>query len=189
MIAMVAISIVSFANGTKPNIKVETVGAKTVTLNTSGFGFGETQIKLRDDKGSVLHSEKVSGREEYLKNFDLSSLKMGTYYFEVENEMSFATIPVELSKVSTYVLNADKVVILKPVIRRNGNFLDILLPSETPATIEVAIYDSNANRVFREKVKDCSEIRRYDISRLTEGDYRIKLNTNGKEFIQFVAVK
>jgi hypothetical protein len=96
---------------------------------------------------------------------------------------------VEVSAVATNVLQDSKVVIMKPVIRRNGDLLDIFLPSENAAEVEISIYDSNFNRVFKETVGQNSDLRRYNLSQLAQGDYSIKMNTGGKEFIQFVAVK
>jgi hypothetical protein len=189
IVIMVMASTMSFANGDKPTVKVQTVGAKTIALTASGFGTSETQIKLRDEKGSILHTERILGENEYSKKFDLNSLKTGTYYIEVENETSFSTVSVEVSAVSTNVLNDSKVVIMKPVIRRNGDLLDILMPSEDSASVEVSIYDSNFKRVFKETVAGSNDLRRYNLSQLAQGDYRIKMNAGGKEFIQFVAVK
>ncbi|MFT6969444.1 MAG: hypothetical protein ACJAXX_000001 [Roseivirga sp.] len=186
---MVMVSTISFANGNKPNVKVQSVGAKTIALSAIGFGTGETQIKLVDEKGTILHIERIVGKNEYSKKFDLSSLKVGTYYIEVENETSFSTISVAVSAITTNVLEDSKVVIMKPVIRRNGNLLDILLPGENTADVEVSIYDSNLKRVFNEKVAQNSDMRRYNLSQLARGGYSIKMITEGKEFIQFVAVK
>lgn len=186
---MVMASTMSFANGDKPNVKVQTVGAKTIALTASGFGTSETQIKLRDEKGSILHIERILGKNEYSKKFDLNSLRVGTYYIEVENETSFSTMSIEVSSVATNVLEDSKVVIMKPIIRRNGDLLDILLPNENTNDVVVSIYDSNFNRVFKETVLQSKDVRRYNLSQLAQGGYSIKMNTGGKEFIQFVAVK
>jgi hypothetical protein len=63
------------------------------------------------------------------------------------------------------------------------------MPSEDSASVEVSIYDSNFNRLFKETVAGTNDLRRYNLSQLAQGDYRIKMNAGGKEFIQFVAVK
>jgi hypothetical protein len=55
---MVMVSTISFANGNKPNVKVQSLGAKTIALSASGFGTGETQIKLVDEKGTLLHRSR-----------------------------------------------------------------------------------------------------------------------------------
>jgi len=186
---MVMVAAVVFANGSKPNVKVEKIGTKMVALHASQLGTSKTQVQLKDENGLVLHKVVLNNNEKVNKRFDLTSLPAGNYDLEVENETSFTTTPIEVTASAAYVLDADQVMIIKPVVRQNGDLLDIILPSEDSASVSVTIFDNNLKPVFKETVEGTTELRRYDLSKLGKGGYRIKMRAQGKEFIQFVALK
>ena len=185
---MVMATALSFANGNKPNVKVEKVGAKVIALNASGLGTSKTQVQLKDENGLILH-QLVLNNNEVNKNFNLSSLPAGNYSLEVENETSFTATPITVADEQARVIADDQVMIIKPVVRQNGDLLDIILPSEDSATVSVTIFDGNLQPVYRDTVEGTTELKRYDLSKLGRGGYRIKMKAQGKEFIQFVALK
>jgi len=186
---MVMATAVVFANGNKPNVKVEKIGTKMVSLKASQLGTSQTQVQLKNENGIVLHRLVLHNNEIVNKRFDLTSLPAGNYDLEVENETSFTTTPIEVSASAAFVLDADQVMIIKPVVRQNGDLLDIIMPSEDSTSVSVTIFDSNLNPVYKETVNGNTEMRRYDLSKLGKGGYRIKMRAQGKEFIQFVALK
>lgn len=186
---MVMVAALSFANGNKPNVKVEKVGAKTIALYASELGASKTQVQLRDENGLVLHQLVSDNNEKVSKRFDLNALPAGNYSIEIENETSFITTTVQLTDLEATVNTADQVVIVKPVVRQNGDLLDIIMPSEDTTSVNVIIYDSNSDQVFKETVNGTTELRRYDLSRLSKGGYTVKMISQGKKFIQFIALK
>ena len=186
---MVMATAVVFANGDKPNVKVENVGPKMVAVQASQLGTSQTQVQLKDENGLVLHKVVLNNNEKVNKRFDLTSLPAGNYDLEVENETSFTTTPIEVTASAAFVLDADQVTIIKPVVRQNGNLLDIILPSEDSASVSVTIFNNDLKPVYRETVDGSTELRRYDLSKLGKGGYRIKMRAQGREFIQFVALK
>lgn len=186
---MVMATAVVFANGNKPSVKVEKVGAKAIALQASQLGTSQTQVQLKDEKGLILHKIVLHNNENVNKRFDLTSLPAGSYDLEVENETSFTTTPIEVTAAAAYVLDADQVMIIKPVIRQIGDLLDIIMPGEESTSVNVTISDSHLKLVYRETLEGTTELRRYDLSKLDKGSYRIKMRAKGKEFIQFVALK
>ena len=186
---MVMVTAVVFANGDKPNVKVEKVGTKMVALQASQLGTSQTQVQLKDENGLVLHKVVLNNNEKVNKRFDLTSLPAGNYDLEVENETSFTTTPIEVTASAAFVLDADQVMIIKPVVRQNGDLLDIILPSEDRASVSVTIFNNDLKPVFRDTVEGSAELKRYDLSKLGKGGYRIKMRAQGREFIQFVALK
>jgi hypothetical protein len=185
---MVMVTALSFANGNKPNVKVEKVGAKTVALYASGLGTSKTQVQLKDEKGQILHQMVSDNNEKLAKKFDLNALPAGNYTLEVENKTSFSTTPVKVSTEGVTVISADQVMIVKPVIRQNGNKLDIIMPGEDMSAVSVVIYNENYDTLYKETLNGSTELRRYDLSQLEKGSYSIKMSAQGKDFIQFVAL-
>lgn len=186
---MVMVAAVSFANGNKPNVKVEKVGVKMIALYASGLGASKTQVQLRDENGFILHQMVSDNNEKVTKKFDLKSLPAGNYSIEVENETSFSTTPIVVTAAEANVNAADQVVIIKPVIRQNGDMLDIIMPSEDTTAVSVIIYDSNFDQVYKGTMDGSIEMKRYDLSKLGKGGYSVKMRAQGKDFIQFVALK
>lgn len=186
---MVMVAALSFANGNKPNVKVEKVGAKTIALYASELGASKTQVQLRDENGLVLHQLVSDNNEKVSKRFDLNALPAGNYSIEIENETSFITTTVQLTALEATVNTADQVMIVKPIVRQNGDLLDIIMPGESTTSVNVIIYDSNFDQVFKETVNGTTELRRYDLSRLSKGGYTVKMISQGKKFIQFIALK
>ncbi|MCE7992254.1 MAG: hypothetical protein HEP71_09750 [Roseivirga sp.] len=186
---MVMVAAMSFANGNKPNVKVEKVGAKTIALYASHLGASKTQVQLRDENGLVLHQLVSDNNEKVSKRFDLNALPAGNYSIEIENETSFSSTTVQLTDLEATVNIADQVMIVKPVVRQNGNILDIIMPSEDTTSVSVIIYDCNFDQVYKETVDGTTELRRYDLSKLGKGGYTVKMISQGQKFIQFVALK
>jgi virulence-associated protein VagC len=185
---MVMVPALSFANGNKPTVKVKKVGAKTIALYTSQQGAGKTHVKLKDQNGLVLHEIVSKNDKEVTKKLDLTVLPNGDYSIEVENEASFVATPLRLEANQVFIQQTDQVVIIKPVIRQNGDIVDLIMPDEDNAFINIRIYDKHSQRLYRETVEGSATLRRYDFSKLGKGNYSIRMKTKGQEFIQFVAL-
>lgn len=186
---MIMATAMSFANGNKPNVKVEKVGAKMIALQASQLGTSKTKVQLKDENGLILHSAVLNNNEKVNKRFDLTSLPAGNYSIEVENEVAFTTTPIEIIGRQAYVISGDQVTIVKPVVRQIGDFLDVILPSEDTASVNVTIYDDSFKPLYTETLNSTTELRRYDLSKLVKGGYNVKMTTKGKDFIRFVALK
>ena len=186
---MVMATAVVFAHGGKPNVKVEKVGTKIVALKASHLRAGKTQVRFKDENGLILHKIVLHNDEKISKRFDLTSLPTGNYDLEVENESYFATTPIEITNDAAFVTEADQVTIIKPLVRKNGDLLDIIMLSEDSSPVNVTIFDSNLEPVYKETLAGTTELRRYNLSKLSKGDYRIKMRAQGKDFVRFVALK
>lgn len=184
---MVMASTFAIANDNKPNVKVEKVGMKSVVVFAYGLGAHETQVQLKDANGSILYKANTQEGRKFAKRFDLSSLEAGNYTLEVENESSFTATPVVLNADSAWVNSADQVTILKPVLRKNGEKLDVIMPDEDN-TVFITIYDENFRKLASESI-DGESLKRFDLSQLAQGAYTIKMRTKGRNFVQSVSIK
>lgn len=185
---MVMASTLVIANDTKPSVKVEKVGTKSVVVYTQGLGEATTHIQLKDENGSILYSAQSEKGQKFAKRFDLNALEAGNYTIEVENEMSFTATPLSINTDSAWVKGADQVTIIKPVIRQNGEKLDIILPTENDDKVSVTIFDSNFRKLTSESFNG-EALKRFDLSKLKQGSYTVKMRTNGRNFVQSVSIK
>ena len=185
-IMMVMVSTFVFAND-NPTVKVERVNAKSISVNISGLGAIKTQVQLKSEKGSILYKAS-SNAENFARRLDLNALPVGNYSIEVENNNTFTSTPVVIADDSAYVNVTSQVTIVKPRVLMNGKQLDVILPSEEEAAVLVTIYDRDMNKLAIEPING-ELLKRFDLSKLTTGNYTVKIETKGKSFVQSFSLK
>lgn len=185
---MVMASTFAIANGNKPTVRIEKAGLKSVVVFVKGLGESEAQVKLKDQNGSTLYITQTQEGLEFAKRFDLRSLEAGNYTVEVENESSFTTTPVSINADSAWITAADQVTIMKPVLRQTGEKLDIILPTDGSDDVLITIYDSELRKLATESI-DGESLKRFDLSKLAQGAYTVKMTTKGRNFVQSVSIK
>ncbi len=185
---MVMASTFVIANDTKPSVSVEKVGIKSVVVSTKGLGEATAHIQLKDENGSVLYSAQTEKGQKFAKKFDLTALEAGNYTIEVENELSFTATPVSINADSAWINSNDQITIIKPVIRQNGEKLDIIMPTENNDEVSITIFDSNFRKLTTESFNG-EALKRFDLSKLEQGSYTVKMRTNGRNFVQSVSIK
>lgn len=185
---MVMASTFAIANDNKPTVRVEKAGLKSVVVFVQGLGESETQIKLKDQAGSTLYITQTQEGLEFAKRFDLKSLEAGNYTLEIENESSFTATPVSINADSAWVNNDDQVTIMKPVLRQNGEKLDVIFPANDCDDVLITIYDSKFRKLVMEGF-DGESLKRFDLSQLAQGAYTVKMRTKGRNFVQSVSIK
>lgn len=185
---MVMASTLVIANDTKPSVKVEKVGMKSVVVSTKGLGEATAHIQLKDENGSVLYSAQSEKGQKFAKRFDLAALEAGNYTIEVENELSFTATPISINADSAWVNADDQITIIKPVIRQNGEKLDIIVPTENNNEVSITIFDSNFRKLTSESFSG-EALKRFDLSKLKQGSYTVKMRTSGRNFVQSVSIK
>ncbi|MBO3699027.1 hypothetical protein [Roseivirga sp. E12] len=185
---MVMASTFVIANDTKPSVSVEKVGMKSVVVSTKGLGEATAHIQLKDENGSVLYSAETNKGQKFAKRFDLTALEAGNYTIEVENEVSFTATPLSINADSAWINADDQVTIIKPVIRQNGEKLDIILPTDNNDKVSITIFDSKFRKLTSESFGG-EALKRFDLSKLEQGSYTVKMRTKGRNFVQSVSIK
>lgn len=186
-IVMVMISTLAIAND-KPTVKVKSVEAKTIAVVAYGYGAVKTDITLKSGNGRVFYKETVSDGINYAKRLDMSEMPNGEYTLEVENNNTFTAIPVIVENASTVIKNADEVTIVKPTISVVGDKLNVAFADQVTKEVWVSIFDNDSNRLAFEKVS-ADHLKRFDLSKLDNGQYTVRMSTEGKNFIQSLSLK
>lgn len=185
---MVMASTFVIANDNNPSVRVEKIGLKSMVVFTSGFGEDQAKIQLKNENGIVLYSTLTEKSQDFAKKFDLTSLNTGNYMLEIENASSFTATPVSINADSAWVNINDQVTIIKPVIRKSGLKLDIIMPSNEHEDVLITIYDNKFRKIATEVSKGES-LKRFDLSKLKQGAYVVKMKTRGRNFVQSVSIK
>lgn len=88
MVANVALAHVDKAGKeSKAEVKAQIFEAANdlIYIQLEKAGKGNVQIKISDQKGHILHTEKVKDEVKVLKRFDVSRLPAGSYFYEVDH--------------------------------------------------------------------------------------------------------
>ena len=185
---MVIVSTAGFASGKAPMVKIYAVGAKSIALYINGAMTDLTHVRLVDEVGFVLHSEVYEKGEGFSKKFNLNTLPLGHYFFEVESETNYGVFPLVMTTEKVVVKKEEIIVLDKPVIHLDGNVMDLLVSSDK--SVEVEIYNEYRQLVFSETLNSETSVRRrYHLSSLTRGNYQVSVNVNEKGFTKLLALK
>ncbi|MFD0834635.1 hypothetical protein ACFQ0I_02575 [Mariniflexile aquimaris] len=184
MVTMFA-TLLSFANEA-PFYSIKNDANRTaLTLNNVKEG---NLLFIKDNNGIVLYKELIQKSGIYTKGFDLTALPNGSYIFELDKDLEIETIPfVVQSNEVTFKKELEKT-IFKPFTRVVGNlaFLSKLSLNNEPLKVEIFFNSSDSNAtelIYSETITNTVNINRvYKLTGLSNGDYKIVYNTEGRVF-------
>lgn len=190
VIAMLGV-ITSYANLIPSNPKNE--GVRTTILTFDNVRQGQRLI-IKSSNGTILYKEAIAKTGDYRKEFDLTSLPNGNYFFELEKDLEIQIIPFEVAYNKVEFAKEKEVIIFKPHVRNESNklFLTRLSFDLMPLNIEI-YYDGNEfdgyKKIFMEKVEGTKIIERiYSLDTNKKGNYKIVMKTQGSEFTQIFTI-
>ncbi len=190
VIAMLGV-ITSYANLMPSDPKNE--GIRTTILTFNNVREGQRLI-IKSINGTILYKEAIAKTGDYRKEFDLTSLPDGKYFFELEKDLEIQIIPFMVAYNKVEFAKEKEVVIFKPHVRNESNklFLSRLSFDLMPLNIEI-YYDGNDfqgySKIFSEKVEDTKIIERiYSLDKDKKGTYKIVMKTQGREFTQIFTI-
>ncbi len=188
MVAMCT-ALLSNANGGSSFIpKKEKEIAKTiVTFNDVREG---QSLIIKDINGFILYKEFIKQSGLYSKAFDLTELPDGDYVFELEKDMEIKTIPFKVSSNKVNFLKEKETTIYKPYVLKKNNYIYINKLALNGEPLEIKIYYKESSElIYSEKIKDTKSIQKaYKLSSNYKGDYTIVLNSNGREYYEYITL-
>ncbi|WP_406685405.1 hypothetical protein N1F78_06680 [Seonamhaeicola sp. MEBiC1930] len=180
MVAMLA-TVMGFAN----EIDGRDLRITALTINNVKEG---NLLSIKDINGSTLYTEIIEQSGSYTKGFDLTELPDGSYFFELDKDITIKTIPFNV-KSNIAVFDKDKeTIIFKPFVQKHNDLVYItkLAPELEPLKINVyGLYSSGASELlFTETIKGKENIER--VLKLERGNYKIVFNSNDKTYTKYI---
>lgn len=173
-------------------LKIETdANQKSILLSFNVSQNSNVLIQIKDDNGAVLHAEEVVAQNEFAKKFNLAKLPEGTYYLEVSDELKDVVQPIEVFD-SNIVLNpSSRAEYYKPVYRFQNKKLDINLLALSNAKINLEIFDFENHLVFSQTFENVNKTfgQRFDLSKLGDGKYTVRITTGNHIYYKNLEVK
>lgn len=177
-----------YANTADFSLMVKKETGKTVrfALNTTE----KTDLSIYDSEHAVVYSEKIEGKSNSDKMYNLGALPNGTYFLEADSAVRTVRYEITIDKNNAMVSEKPVVEVYKPtLVHQNGMVtLSILNFAETP--VHVTIYDANGTEwyegTFEGKV---NFFKKFDLSQIPSDDYTFDITYNGRNFANTVVVK
>ncbi|MDA7558943.1 hypothetical protein N8768_07260 [Flavobacteriaceae bacterium] len=146
------------------------------------------KLIIKSKEGTIIYKELLDKSGTYRKEFDLTSLPNGHYYFELDKDLEIQIIPfnVQNTKVNFKKENAQS--IFKPIVTTRENVVSINKLSLNLEPLEINIYYNSGNNelIHTEKIKDKNNIQRvYRLLKSENGKYKIVCTTQGRTFTTF----
>ena len=185
-LVLVALLTTLLSNANSP-LKVSNSELKTtLTLNNVKKG---NELFVKDKSGSILYQETIKNAGDYTKNFDLTKLPNGEYYFEVNKSFEINTIPFSVKNSEVTLDKAEETIAFRPFVTSNKNIVKVSNLSLKKKPLEVNIYfDSNESElIYEETIEGTQNISRtFSLNKAKKGKYRIVTKTEGRTFVDYV---
>jgi len=164
---------------------------KTIIISLDNVKQGQL-LYIKDYSGVILYNEVLEKNGTYNKNFNLSALPLGDYYFELDKDMEIKVIPfkVEIDKVE--IFTEMETLIFKPMVKSKENkvYLSRLSMNNEPLKVNIYYEGSNDKElIFSEKIENRNIVERiYALDKQQRGLYKIIVLTEGRTFSHVIAL-
>jgi hypothetical protein len=180
VIAMLG-SITSYAN-LIPSSYIKDV--ENTSLSLEHVKKGERLI-IKSESGTIIYRESIKESGSYHKEFDLTSLPSGSYYFELDKDVEIQIIPFEVSDTKVTFKKEEANSIFKPIITTDENVVSLNKLSLNFEPLQVKIFfDSGDHKlIYSEEIINENNIQRvYRLLKNVNGKYKVVCNTQGRTF-------
>ncbi len=177
----------SYAN--KVSYASTTTGIKKTVLALENVKKGH-QLKIVDANGLILYKEQIDKSGNYVKDFDLTTLPNGDYFFELDKDCEIKITPFKVINNAVTFNKDNGQTIFKPVVQKRGDTVYVSRFSFNGNPINFKIYyEDNLEYIVKEKFENEKNIGRvYDFSKARKGNYKIVFKTEGRVFVENINI-
>ena len=182
-------AITGYANLTPASIVSKNINTTMLKLDNVKVG---QRLLIKSKNGTIIYKESIGETGAYTKEFDLTSLPDGNYFFELEKDMVIQIIPFKVISSEVEFSKKEEVKIFKPVVRTKNNLLYVskLSLDLKPMTIEIYYDGTNGSeKIYTEKFENTKIIERvYSIDQENPGSYKIITKTDGRIYSETFSI-
>ncbi len=157
---------------TERKVFIKTVENGTYKLTYLKDGACNVQVKILDEVGNEVYSEKIQSAKSFTKPYSLEKLQSGTYTFKIEDGAGTVMKTVALSN-GPKIISAD--------IRKEDNQqYELIVKGDKLSPVYVNIYDRNNVLIYGDKIDHTKSFsRKYDLSKLNTSELKFEVINNG----------
>ena len=174
----------SFANQPKSILSTGNE-AKTLLVELVS-GVSNWKVKLTDSKERIIYMENIS-EVDYIKQFDLNDLEVGTYNFIIETPLKYTNYTLHLNDSELKVVNKKDTG--KPIFRKVDNKVYVSLFNGYQQKVTIEIVDSSNNIFFKGSIKDDLNIRKaINFENAVKGSYTITVAYGNEVYYKNIVI-
>jgi hypothetical protein len=180
-------TLASYAN--KVSYTSTTTGNKKTVLVLENVKKGH-QLKIIDANGIILFKEQINKSGNYVKNFDLTVLPDGNYFFELDKDCEIRVTPFKVVNNTVTFNKTNEQTVFKPIVhkRRNTVYVSRFSFTKNPLSFKI-YYENNPEYIIQEKFNNDKTIEKiYDFSKARKGNYKIVFRTEGRVFVEYINI-
>jgi hypothetical protein len=179
-----------YASGSTSRKPTSVEKSTRVTFENTNIG---AMLYIKDSEEHTLYSEEIKTEGSLTRGFDLSSLPVNEYYFEIDKENLITRIPFSVDEESVSLHHDLEENIVKPEIKLDGDRVVLSRDVANAQSLKVSIYYEDKGLIFSEKIDRDGKInRRYDLSSSASGSYLFNVEYDNRtyhEYVDFKALK
>lgn len=174
------------AKDDNPFISINSIGSeKKVSLVLKNLR-NPTTIRLESAQDGVLLEEEITNAE-YARVLNLNELSAGNYKLVVNTGVRETEQPIAITRTGLSLNINDRKEFFAPVVRTNGQLLDVSLLNSQLITLKLKIEDAEGAVVYEDEVRNVVKVeKRYNLSKLPAGEYTIVLNVGDKAYVKTI---
>lgn len=147
----------------------------------------KTSIKFVDTDDHLIYSENILDESNYTKKFDLSKLKDGRYFLEMENSQRVITYTISIDKTNMEITGKKENT--KPIFRRKGDMVYLNLLNLDQKGVEVKVYDSNSRVLFKEVFEGELLVEKaFNFEKAFEDEYTVVVKDSATTYYERVSI-
>jgi outer membrane protein assembly factor BamB len=179
IVALMFGTLIGYANGTNALVVKNNASTFTVKLNDVKKG---NRIYVKNTKGRTVLSKTIQQNGDYLKSIDVSSLKDGDYYIEIDKDFEILISSIKISNGTVFSEGKNSQTIYKPVFRTEANRVFISKIAFDSKVLNVKIY-FEGTLILSESVEGEKVLNRiYNLSKDVKGNYKVILKSNDRTY-------
>ena len=186
-IVLLASGFLANANEREREIYLKTANSKSVVLQINNAKIG-SEVTLWSQSGELLFKDQVN-QNTYSKVFNLNQLEKGELILEVESQESLEVMPISVTEEKAEFINKEERLYAKPVIRIEEDLMKVYLKDDHRG-FKMKITDQLGQSVFKQTIDENSKgLKRYDVSKLSKGEYNIQFTADGRSFYHTIIIE
>ena len=184
---LLASGFMSNANERVREISLKSADSKSVVLQINNVTMG-SEVTLWGENGELLFKDRIS-QTTYSKVFNLNQLERGALTLEVESQESLEVMPISVTEERAEFNQKEERIYAKPVVRIENDLMKIFL-RENHEAFDMKITDHLGQSVLKEHIGEGKTgLKRYDVSKLSKGQYNIQFTADGRSFYHTIIIE
>ncbi|WP_299098004.1 hypothetical protein [uncultured Winogradskyella sp.] len=141
-------------------------------------------ISVSDAFGEIIYSGEINYSGNLITLYDFTQLKNGKYDVEVTNGYKIEISTIEVNDTIVSILETNKMVIYKPVVRNESSKLIISKLALNGEDMEIEIY-YKGNLIHTETLAGSTILNRvFKLDETLKGNYTTIIKTNDRVFVK-----